>query len=335
MSARTGLLAAALCFLCFAGCVKGPRHDGSPLRCAMSIPSDPGGSDLRCGYNYEMLRRYARAEGRDISIRLAGRREQVLDSLRHGALDIVSMPYTDSLPSDTTLVWIPSDSCGVWVFSGDRAEEAVFAKDWLTAFSAGPGHDSLKVRFMEPVSPWSTDSTSYISPYDSLFRAYADTLGWDWHMLAALVYQESKFRIEVRSARGARGLMQLVPDTARNFGCTDPLDPEENVKAGVKMLAAVENRFRKTAANQTELTKFALAAYNAGAARIQDCIAYARHTGSDASHWENVARAVPEMKHDSLTVDSPVKLGTFNGRETLFFVRYISAFYDRYTRICP
>ena len=129
--------------------------------------------------------------------------------------------------------------------------------------------------------------------------------------------------------------MQLVPDTARNFGHYDLLDPEESIRAGVKMLSAMEDRFRKTAANQTELTKFALAAYNAGAARVHDCIRYARHTGNDVSRWENVARAVPEMKHDSLTTDSPVRLGTFDGRETLFFVRYIGIFYDRYTMICP
>ena len=102
MSARSGLLAAALYILCAAGCVEGPRHDGSPLRCAIGIPSDPSGNDLRCGYNYEMLRRYADAEGRDISIRLAGKREQVLDSLRHGVLDIVSLPYSDKLAADTT-----------------------------------------------------------------------------------------------------------------------------------------------------------------------------------------------------------------------------------------
>lgn len=335
MSARSGLLAAALYILCAAGCVEGPRHDGSPLRCAIGIPSDPSGNDLRCGYNYEMLRRYADAEGRDISIRLAGKREQVLDSLRHGVLDIVSLPYSDKLAADTTLVWIPSDSCGVWVFSSGRSDEADFAREWLEAFAADGGHDKLKASFMNPVSPWTSDTSAYICPYDSLFRVYADTLGWDWRMLAALVYQESKFRIEARSPRGARGLMQLVPDTARNFGCTDMLDPEENIRAGVRMLGAVENRFRKTAANKAELTKFTLAAYNAGAARVQDCIRYARHTGNDVSHWDNVARAVPEMKHDSLTTASPVKLGTFNGRETIFFVRYISVFYDRYTMICP
>lgn len=335
MRARTGLLAAALCILCVAGCIRKPRHDGTPLRCAIGIPSDVGGTELRCGYNYEMLRRYARAENRGVSIRLAGKREKVLDSLRHGALDIVAMPYSDKLPDDTTLIWIPADSCGVWIFSSGRAEEADFAREWLAAFAADSGHDMLKNSFMNPISPWFSDSTTYISPYDSLLRVYADTLGWDWRMLAALIYQESKFRIEVRSPRGACGLMQLVPDTARKFGCRDMLDPEENIKAGVRMLAAVENRFRKTAANQTELTKFALAAYNAGAARVQDCVNYARHIGNDVSHWENVARAVPDMKHDSLTTDTPVKLGTFNGRETIFFVRYISVFYDRYTMICP
>ena len=55
----------------------------------------------------------------------------------------------------------------------------------------------------------------YISPYDSLFRLYADSV-CDWKMLAAIAYVESKFDTTARSGRGAQGLMQIMPATYRH-----------------------------------------------------------------------------------------------------------------------
>ena len=197
----------------------------------------------------------------------------------------------------------------------------------------GPGSGSSGVQ----VKPAPDDAVSdvTISPYDSLIRVYADTLGWDWRLLAALIYQESRFNAEARSHRGAAGLMQLVPRTAGKFGCEDPLEPEDNIRAGVRMLKAVESRFRRIAANETELAKYTLAAYNAGAARIRDCISYARHKGADVSRWENVAAVVPEMKHDSIAALDPIKLGTFHGAETTSYVRKVWRRYEHYKHICP
>ena len=69
-----------------------------------------------------------------------------------------------------------------------------------------------------------------ISPYDSLFRTYADTIGWDWKMLAAVAYVESKFDTAATSAVGAMGLMQMMPQTARAMGIPEGMerDPDES-----------------------------------------------------------------------------------------------------------
>lgn len=197
----------------------------------------------------------------------------------------------------------------------------------------GPGSGNSGIQVMSVSDD--TVSTVSISPYDSLIRVYADTLGWDWRLLAALIHQESRFNADASSHRGAAGLMQLVPHTASKFGCQDPLDPEDNIRAGVRMLKAVEDRFRRTAANETELAKYTLAAYNAGAARIQDCIRYARHKGADVSRWENVAAVVPDMKHDSIAALDAIKLGAFHGAETTSYVRKVWRCYERYKHICP
>ncbi len=328
--------AIALLLLAAGACTGGdPWHDGTPLRGAISLSGSEPGGPLLCGYNHELIRRFARGSGRTSAIRLAGRRESVLDSLRSGDLDIVAFPFADSLAADTTLVVMPSDSCGIWVFSASRAVEARKASEWLEAFRRTEAYGRVKQPFFNVTKPFESDSAAFISPYDSLLRVYADTLGWDWHLLAALVYQESKFRIEVRSQAGAFGLMQLIPDTAKAFGCTDHLDPEQNIKAGVLLLQALEDRYKSIAAGKGELIKYTLAAYNAGSGRIRDCIRHARHMGMDISRWENVASVIPQMRDDSIAALDHISLGTFNGRETIAFVRQVSAYSERYKQICP
>ena len=313
-----------------------PWHDGTPFTGVISLDGYEPGSKLFCGYSYDMLGRFAAHSGRTANVRLATKGESVLDSLRAGSLDVVAFPYLESMETDSTLVVFEADSSGLWVFAADRSIEAEKATGWLREFRARPDYPLIRQRFFDIYNPHKRVSADFISPYDSLLRVYADTLGWDWKLLAAVVYQESKFHIEARSPRGAAGLMQLIPDTAEHFGCANPLDPEENIRAGVNMLLAVRKRLGRIASNQEELTKYTLAGYNAGTGRLRDCINYARHLGVDVSRWDNVAAVIPHMKRDSIAALDTIKLGTFaGGWETVSYVRKVRAYHERYDHICP
>lgn len=79
----------------------------------------------------------------------------------------------------------------------------------------------------------------------------------DFHLVAALVQAESDFRPNVLSRKGAIGLMQLMPDTARRFGCKDPWDFEDNIRGGTAYLAHLHDLF----GGEIPLV---LAGYNAG-----------------------------------------------------------------------
>ncbi len=79
----------------------------------------------------------------------------------------------------------------------------------------------------------------------------------DPRFIHAVIWQESKYKIQARSHAGAQGLMQLMPATAKRFGCDDPHDPVENITAGTKYLSWLLKRF----SGNVEL---ALAGYNAG-----------------------------------------------------------------------
>ena len=89
-----------------------------------------------------------------------------------------------------------------------------------------------------------------------IFRA-GKKEGIDPRFIHAVIWQESKYLPTARSHAGAQGLMQLMPDTARRFGCKDPNDPADNIEAGTKYLGWLLKRF----SGNVEL---ALAGYNAG-----------------------------------------------------------------------
>ncbi len=100
--------------------------------------------------------------------------------------------------------------------------------------------------------------TSFEEPINAAARRYRV----DPALIRAVIHAESGFRPQVRSRAGAMGLMQLMPDTARELGVTDPLSPVENIHGGVRYLASL---MEKTGGNIT----LATAAYNAGPGAVE------------------------------------------------------------------
>lgn len=164
-----------------------------------------------------------------------------------------------------------------------------------------------------------------ISHYDELFKKYAKEIGWDWRMLASLAYTESNFDPNVISWAGARGLMQLMPATARAMGMPvgKENDPEESIKAGVKYIARLQNIFSKVP-DKGEQTKFVLAAYNAGVGHITDAMALAEKYGKNRYLWDHHVDHYILLKSNEDYYQDPVcKNGYFRGTETYNFVREV------------
>ena len=99
--------------------------------------------------------------------------------------------------------------------------------------------------------------TSGDTELDQLITSIGETEGVDPRFIHAVIWQESKYDQHARSHAGAQGLMQLMPATAKRFGCEHPDDPVENITAGTKYLSWLLKRF----SGNVEL---ALAGYNAG-----------------------------------------------------------------------
>lgn len=164
-----------------------------------------------------------------------------------------------------------------------------------------------------------------ISHFDALFKKYAKNIGWDWRLLASLAYTESNFDPMVVSWAGAKGLMQLMPSTARALGVPAGMeqDPEESVKAATKYIANLQQIFSKVT-DADEQVKFVLAAYNAGAGHVTDAMALAEKYGHNKYLWEHhVARYILLKSHEEYYQDPVCKNGYFRGAETYKFVNTV------------
>ena len=98
--------------------------------------------------------------------------------------------------------------------------------------------------------------------YDDLITYHASANSVRPDLVRAVIQTESAFNPRARSSKGAMGLMQLMPDTAAQFGVTTPYNPAENIRAGVAYLGQLLTRYQ----GDEEL---ALAAYNAGPAAVE------------------------------------------------------------------
>jgi soluble lytic murein transglycosylase-like protein len=104
---------------------------------------------------------------------------------------------------------------------------------------------------------WLARQRNRRTKYDPVIERYADRYGVDPVLVRAVIQVESDFNPNCVSHKGARGLMQLMPATARRYGVARIHDPEENIRGGIHYLADLLQMF------SSDLPRV-LAAYNAG-----------------------------------------------------------------------
>lgn len=168
-----------------------------------------------------------------------------------------------------------------------------------------------------------------ISEYDEIIQVGVRRLGWDWRMMASIVWNESRFNINAVSSQGARGLLQFMPRTAARFGLEgDELkDPKKNIDAGVEYLKFLERRFDEIE-DRDERIKFILAGYNAGPGHVRDAMALAEKYGDDPHVWNNsVDKWLLALQERRYYTDEVCRHGFFRGRYT---VRYVKDVFERY-----
>lgn len=177
-----------------------------------------------------------------------------------------------------------------------------------------------------------------LSPFDDLFRRHAAASGYDWRLLAAIGYHESRFDNDVVSWAGARGVMQLMPKTAKAMGIelSEIDNPERNILAAARLLSRLDSSLEKAVPDRNERICFVLAAYNSGLGHILDAIALAKKYGLDPQVWlGNASEAVLMKSRPQYYNDPVVKNGYFRARETVDFVDKVMRTYSFFRKQAP
>ncbi len=137
-----------------------------------------------------------------------------------------------------------------------------------------------------------------------LFRKYGEQYSLDWVLLAAQGYQESRLDQSARSRRGAVGVMQLMPSTARSVGFDDITRIDSNIHAAAKYSRELEDRYFSDAAiDELNRGLFAVAAYNAGPSRIQRLRRQTGERGLDPNVWFDNVEVLAAERIGAETVD--------------------------------
>jgi membrane-bound lytic murein transglycosylase F len=175
-----------------------------------------------------------------------------------------------------------------------------------------------------------------ISPYDSLFFKYAKELGWDWELLAALAFQESRFNPYAESWSGASGIMQLMPETAARFGCDSLVQAEQNIRAGVRYIKYLDRFWKERIADKNERIKFVLASYNIGPGHILDAQNIAQALGKPDTIWHgHVAECLLLKTQEKFYTMEGVKHGYCHAKEPYEFVSKVFSIYEYYFSLRP
>lgn len=173
-----------------------------------------------------------------------------------------------------------------------------------------------------------------ISPFDEIIKKYAAELNWDWRLLAAQIYTESKFQTDAQSWAGARGLMQIMPETASRFGDTTRInDPEYSIMMGVKYLKYLQ-KFWEEVPDSSQRVKFVLASYNVGEGHLLDACRLAQKYHKNPFRWDDsvdsflVKKAYPAYYRDEVVYN-----GYCRGSEPFNYVRDVLTYYNHYSKL--
>jgi len=187
-----------------------------------------------------------------------------------------------------------------------------------------------KNQHFRTTSVYSSLGGNRISVYDELIQENAKTLGWDWRLLAAVVYKESAFDTTALSYAGAQGLLQLMPVTLERFGVTNPNDPVESLRGGVKYLQYLDKFWLERVPETNERIKFILASYNIGQGHVEDAWRLTLKYRKNTQSWQEVSNFLNLKSDPKYYRDPVVKSGYAKGHIAVNYVRDVLGLFQSY-----
>lgn len=176
-----------------------------------------------------------------------------------------------------------------------------------------------------------TSRTGKLSEWDPLIRRYSDQYGFDWRLMSAQAWRESRFNPKAKSFAGALGLFQVMPATGKELGFTQLTNPEQGTHAGIKYMSQLVKRFEPDVPLD-ERVRFSLAAYNAGLGHVQDARQLAEQLQLDPNVWSgNVEKAMALLSQPRWAKKS--RSGFCRCQEPVDYVRVIENKYESFIQL--
>ncbi len=176
---------------------------------------------------------------------------------------------------------------------------------------------------------------SVISPYDPIFKEVCEEYGNDWRLMSAMAYHESRFQPDVTSHRGAQGMMQIMPSTAKHFNVAS--EDLANVETNIMVANLLVNRITgmlklSDAVAKKDRMGMILASYNGGIGYVLGARKLARRDGRDANSWSVVSEYLQQMKSAEYAEANGVR--RFVGvSHTIAYVDNVIGHYDLYCQM--
>jgi len=185
---------------------------------------------------------------------------------------------------DCSVLYCPNDDQS-WLKLLMFHVDVIKTHDTPRAYSWKVRENSVMLR--DSLDLWYDRNVRHISRYDEYFRRYGDSIGWDWKLLAAIGYVESRFRNV--SCPSGLGVMQLSGVTARRFGAPGAMvrNPEYNIRAAARFISYMDCRYSDID-DESERRKFIIAAYNSGMKPVATARSRARQAGRNPDAWDDV-----------------------------------------------
>lgn len=293
------------------------------------------------GLQYALAEDYANTLGVSVRVILSNDTTELVNKLNSNELDIIALQ-------------LPEHYCEIHNLIKAGARNNKNQTSWAIANGANDLTESLNQWYGDGIeinvekkekkrqvarhevkrnirAPFISREKNIISIYDKYFKDAAHYTGWDWRLIAAQCYQESGFDPNAVSWAGAKGLMQIMPATAKqvNLAEKDMFRPMENIAAAARLIKDLQNKFSYIT-DKEEKVKFVLASYNGGPGHINDAQALTRKFGGNPNLWADVCYYIRNLSNARFYRDPVVKHGYMIGSETYNYVESIMLRWKQY-----
>ncbi len=230
---------------------------------------------------------------------------------------------------------IAPDAQLAWLFTGSDSNDRLLERvdTFIEGIQADGTLEQLKEQhFGHAWGVAQVDSQTFsrrvrnrLPKYEALLRTIAQEYQLDWHLLAAISYQESHWNPRARSATGVRGLMMLTSTTALEMNVSNRLDPTQSLRGGARYFKKIK-RLLPSDIEEPDRTWFALAAYNIGRGHLEDARVITERQGGNPHLWVDVKQRLPLLQKSKYY--RRTRHGYARGSEPVTYVKNIRHYYN-------